>query len=157
MKASFWTKALLTLTVFAVFFAAAADDADARRGRFVAPKKTYTEQPKKAQEPAGTVNRADSGTNPGAKAGAHPTGAAGTAGTKRGSFGDGGFLKGLMIGGLAGFLFGSLFAHMGFLGELLGLMINLLAIYFLFVLVRAAYRHFRDRRPPRPHETGRRY
>jgi predicted lipid-binding transport protein (Tim44 family) len=154
MKTSFWTKALLTLAVFAVFFAAAADDADARRGRFVAPKKTYTEQPKKMQDGAGTVNRSDSGTTSGTKAGANPTG---TAGTQRGSFGGGSFLKGLMIGGLAGFLFGSLFAHMGFLGELLGLMINLLAIYFLFVLVRAAYRYFRDRKPPRPHETGRRY
>ena len=157
MKTSFWTKALLVLTVFTVFFAAAADEADARRGRFVAPKKTYTEQPKKAQDNAGTVNRADSGTTSGTKAGANTTGTAGTAGTQRGLFGGGSFMKGLMIGGLAGLLFGGLFANMGFLGELLGLMINLLAIYFLFVLIRAAYLYFRDRKPPRRHESGRPY
>jgi len=58
-------------------------------------------------------------------------------------------MKGLMVGGLAGLLFGSLFAGMGFLGELLGLMINVLAIYFLFVIVRNVYRYFRDRKPPR--------
>jgi predicted lipid-binding transport protein (Tim44 family) len=149
MKSSIWTKALLVLTVFTVFFVTVADEADARRGRFVAPKKSFTETPKKAQDNAGQVSRSDSGTTTGTKAGANTTGAAGTAGTQRGFFGGGSFLKGLMIGGLAGLLFGSLFAGMGFLGELLGLMINVLAIYFLFVLVRNVYRYFRDRKPPR--------
>jgi hypothetical protein len=149
MKSSIWTKALLALTVFTVFFVAVADDADARRGRFVAPKKSYTEQPKKAQDNAANVNRSDSGTTAGQKSGANTTGGAGTAGTQRGLFGGGSFMKGLMVGGLAGLLFGSLFAGMGFLGELLGLMINVLAIYFLFVIVRNVYRYFRDRKPPR--------
>jgi predicted lipid-binding transport protein (Tim44 family) len=149
MKSSIWTKALVALTVFAVFFVTVADDADARRGRFVAPKKTYTEQPKKAQDNAGSVSRSDSGTSAGTKSGANTTTGAGTAGTQRGLLGGGSFMKGLMIGGLAGLLFGSLFADLGFLGELLGLMINVLAIYFLFVLVRNVYRYFRDRKPPR--------
>ena len=146
MKSSIWTKALLVLTVFTVFFVTVADEADARRGRFVAPKKSYTEQPKKAQDNVSNIDRTNSGTASGTKAGANPTG---TAGTQRGFFGGGSFMKGLMIGGLAGLLFGGLFANMGFMGELLGLMINVLAIYFLFVLVRSAYRYFRDRRPPR--------
>jgi predicted lipid-binding transport protein (Tim44 family) len=146
MKTSTWTKALLLLTVFTVFFVTVADPADARRGRFTAPKKTYTQQPKKAQDNVSNSDRAAAGTTSGTKAGANTTG---TAGTQRGFFSGGSFMKGLMIGGLAGLLFGSLFAGMGFLGDLLGLMINVLAIYFLFVLVRAAYRYFRDRKPPR--------
>lgn len=157
MKSSIWTKALLILTVFTVFFVTVADEADARRGRFVGPKKSYTETPKKAQDSPGQVSRSDAGANTGTKAGANTTGTAGTAGTQRGLFGGGGFLKGLMIGGLAGLLFGGLFANMGFLGELLGLMINVLAIYFLFVLIRSAWRYFRDRKPPRPHESRRPY
>jgi len=142
MKSSIWTKALLMLTVFTVFFVTVADPADARRGRFTAPKKTYTQQPKKAQDNVSSTDRTAAGT----KAGANTTGAAGT---QRGFFSGGSLMKGLMIGGLAGLLFGSLFAGMGFMGELLGLMVNVLAIYFLFVLVRAAYRYFRDRKPPR--------
>lgn len=148
MKSSTWTKALLLLTVFTVFFVTVAEPADARRGRFTAPRQTFKEQPKKIQDNnVSKTDRTASGTASSTKAGANTTG--GTAGTQRGFFGGGSFMKGLMIGGLAGLLFGSLFAGMGFFGELLGLMINVLAIYFLFVLIRAAYRYFRDRRPPR--------
>jgi predicted lipid-binding transport protein (Tim44 family) len=145
MKSSTWTKALLLLTVFTVFFVTVAEPADARRGRFTAPRQTFKEQPKKIQD--NNVSKTDrTAASPTSKAGAGTTG---TAGTQRGFFGGGSFMKGLMIGGLAGLLFGSLFAGMGFFGELLGLMINVLAIYFLFVLIRAVYRYFRDRRPPR--------
>ena len=158
MKASIWTKALLVLTVFTVFFVTLADPADARRGgKFVAPKKTYTEQPKKAQDNVSNSDRTNAGAATGSKAGANTIGSPGTAGTQRGFLGGGSFMKGLMIGGLAGLLFGGLFANMGFLGELLGLMINVLAIYFLFVLIRSVYRYFRDRRPQRPRESRRPY
>jgi hypothetical protein len=143
MKSSIWTKALLLLTVFTVFFVTVAETADARRGRFTAPRQTFKEQPKKVQD--NNVSNADR-TAAGTKTSANTTGAAGA---QRGFLGGGSFMKGLMIGGLAGLLFGSLFAGMGFFGELLGLMINVLAIYFLFVLVRAVYRYFRDRKTPR--------
>lgn len=149
-----WTKALLLLTVFTVFFAAVADPADARRGRFTAPKKSYTEQPKKAQDNVRNTDRTESGATAGTSSGTKAGTSAGT-NAQRGFFSGGSFMKGLMIGGLAGLLFGSLFAGMGFFGELLGLMINLLAIYFLFVLVRSVYQYFRNRK--RPQDTRRPY
>lgn len=46
-------------------------------------------------------------------------------------------MKGLMLGGLAGLLFGSLFAGMGMLGNILGLLINVAAIAaIVFFLVK---------------------
>lgn len=46
-------------------------------------------------------------------------------------------MKGLMLGGLAGLLFGSLFGGMGMLGNILGLLINALAIgAIIFFLVK---------------------
>lgn len=47
----------------------------------------------------------------------------------------GGFMRGLMLGGLAGLLFGGLLASMGLLGSFIGLAINILAIVVLIVLV----------------------
>lgn len=69
---------------------------------------------------------------------------------KRGFFSGGGLLKGMMIGGLAGLLFGSLFGGMGFLGNLLGFMINILALVVLFVLIRKVVLYFINRRKPNP-------
>lgn len=57
----------------------------------------------------------------------------------KGGLFSGGLMKGLMLGGLAGLLFGSLLANMGMLGSLLGLMINLAAIYVLFVVIRKVF------------------
>ena len=57
---------------------------------------------------------------------------AATTNTKRGFFSGGGLMRGLMIGGLAGMLFGGLFANMGFMGNILGLFINLIAIFVRF-------------------------
>ena len=49
----------------------------------------------------------------------------------------GGLMKGLMLGGLDGLLFGSLFAGMGMLGNILGLLINVAAIAaIVFFLVK---------------------
>lgn len=70
-------------------------------------------------------------------------------------FSGGSFMKGLMIGGLAGMLFGGLFGNMGFFGEILGLLVNLMALFALFMLVVMIFRKFKDRRkPPRP-DSGR--
>lgn len=60
--------------------------------------------------------------------------------TKKGGFFSGGSLmKGLFVGGLAGLLFGSLFANMGILGSVLGFAINMLAIFFLIFLIRKVF------------------
>lgn len=47
---------------------------------------------------------------------------------------SGGLMKGLMMGGLAGLLFGSLFGGMGFLGSILGLLVNVGAILLVVFL-----------------------
>ncbi|MDN4607731.1 hypothetical protein [Sporosarcina highlanderae] len=59
--------------------------------------------------------------------------------TPKGGFFSGGLMRGLFIGGLAGLLFGSLFANMGMLGSILGLMINMLAIVFIISLIRKIF------------------
>ena len=57
--------------------------------------------------------------------------------TKATSSNKGGLMKGLMLGGLAGLLFGSLFGGMGMLGNILGLLINAVAIgAIIFFLVK---------------------
>jgi predicted lipid-binding transport protein (Tim44 family) len=61
-------------------------------------------------------------------------------------FNTGGLMKGLMIGGLAGLLFGSLFANMGVLGSILGLMVNILGIMILFSVIRKIYVLFKNKR-----------
>lgn len=134
--------------LFTVFAAFTAETADARRGGFKSPKKSYTQTPNRAQD---NVNRSDSATS---KPAAGTT--AGTANTNRGFFSGGSLMKGMMIGGLAGLMFGSMFAGMGFMGDFLGLLINVLAIYLLFVAARAVFRYFRDKKqnpadPRRPY------
>lgn len=62
-----------------------------------------------------------------------------TTAKKKGGFTSGGLMKGLFIGGLAGLLFGSLFANMGILGSLLGFAINAIAIIFLVVIIRKIF------------------
>lgn len=58
---------------------------------------------------------------------------------KGGFFSGGSFMKGLMLGGLAGLLFGGLLSNMGFFGSLLGLFINVLAIVVLIVIIRKVF------------------
>ncbi|MHC0036391.1 hypothetical protein [Pseudoneobacillus sp. C159] len=59
---------------------------------------------------------------------------------------SGGFMKGLMVGGLAGLLFGSLFANMGFLGSILGFLINMIAIVFLISIIRKVYVMYKNKK-----------
>ncbi|KEQ24311.1 hypothetical protein [Paenibacillus tyrfis] len=103
-------------------------------------KKSYTPSSSNTtQTPNNGINK----TEPAASK--SPTGTAATPAKKPGFF-SGGLMKGLMIGGLAGLLFGSLFGGMGFLGDLLGLMVNVLAIVVLFVVIRKIFVYFRDRK-----------
>jgi predicted lipid-binding transport protein (Tim44 family) len=64
----------------------------------------------------------------------------------RGFFSGGGLMRGLLIGGIAGMLFGGMFGNMGALGNIFGLLINVLAIYFLFVIIRNIVVYFIQRR-----------
>ncbi|MBP2078478.1 hypothetical protein [Oceanobacillus polygoni] len=61
---------------------------------------------------------------------------------KSGGFMSGGLMKGLMLGGLAGLLFGGLLGNLGMLGSLLGLAVNILAIVILFAIVRKIFTFF---------------
>ncbi|MGN7357164.1 hypothetical protein ACTHPF_07325 [Paenibacillus sp. SAF-054] len=141
MKNKSLKKWIMIIMAFTFFFAISvpADSADARRGGgsgFRSGKSSFTNTPKKST----TTDNVKKSTNTNNS----------TAGTtaKRGFFSGGGFMKGLMIGGLAGMLFGGMFGNMGFLGNVFGLIINLLAIYVVIMLVVAAVRAFKNRRKP---------
>ena len=66
--------------------------------------------------------------------------------TKSPSANKGGLMRGLLVGGVAGLLFGSLFANMGMLGSILGFMINAAAIIFLVVIIRKVFGLLRARK-----------
>ncbi|OAB46733.1 hypothetical protein [Paenibacillus antarcticus] len=134
-------KWLMVVMMFTLIFAtvAPATSVDAKRGGggFKSGTKSFTNTPKKS-----TTNSNVSKTTTNNK-----TNAAGTP-AKRGFFSGGGLMKGLMIGGLAGMLFGGMFGGMGMLGNILGLMINVLAVVVLISLAMAGYRAYKNRRKP---------
>ncbi|MBY0010139.1 hypothetical protein [Paenibacillus typhae] len=133
-------RVMMIVMAFTLFFAVTAPDfADARRGGgFKSGSRGFTTTPKKST--TDNVRKSDSTTGTTA-------GTAGTAGTaKRGFFSGGSLMKGMMIGGLAGFLFGSMFAGMGAFGNILGFLVNMLAIYLVVVLVMSFFRRRRERR-----------
>ncbi|MFS0862779.1 hypothetical protein [Fredinandcohnia sp. 179-A 10B2 NHS] len=66
--------------------------------------------------------------------------------TPKGGLMSGGLMKGLMLGGLAGFLFGGLLSNMGVLGSFFGLMINIIAIYVLFSVIRKIFNLVRKKK-----------
>lgn len=127
----------VAFTLFFTLFSGFANDADARRGGgFKSSPKSYTTTPKKSTDSnSSTMNSTNRSKN---------TTAGSTA--NRGFFSGGSFFKGLMIGGLAGMLFGGMFGNMGMFGDLLGLVINLFAIYILFIAARGIYRMIRQRK-----------
>lgn len=123
--------------VFAVAAPSPVEAAKPRSGTYKSPKSTY-------QQPAPKTGDGISKTQPGTDAGTKAPGTT-TTSPSRGFFG-GGFAKGLFIGGLAGMLFGGMFGNMGFLGNILGLMVNVLAIVFLFMIIRSIVSYFVNRR-----------
>jgi predicted lipid-binding transport protein (Tim44 family) len=128
-------KGFILMLVFSVLFAfTAAGTVDAKRGGMKSPRQSFTQTPKKSTE---NVQKSSPNTTAGAAAGT-------TAG--RGFFSGGSMMKGLMIGGLAGLMFGSMFSGMGFMGNFFGLIINLLAIYILFMVIRSIVVYFRNKR-----------
>ncbi|WP_405097230.1 hypothetical protein [Oceanobacillus sp. FSL H7-0719] len=64
----------------------------------------------------------------------------------KGGFMSGGLMKGLMLGGLAGLLFGGLLGNMGILGSMLGLLVNGLAIIFLVSVAMRIYQFFKKKK-----------
>lgn len=144
-------KMLMIMMAFTLIFAVTSPGlVDAKRGGgFKSGPRSYTPAPKKStdnvQRSGDTTGTNKSGTTAGTTA-------------NRGFFSGGSFMKGLMIGGLAGMLFGGLFGGMGFLGNLLGLAVNLLAIYVIIAIGVALYRRFKRRPQPNDdHYRGGRY
>lgn len=58
---------------------------------------------------------------------------------KKNSFFSSRLMKGLMLGGLAGLIFGSLLSSMGMLGSVLGLLVNVLAIIVIIAIIRKIF------------------
>ena len=128
---------LALLLVFAVTVPEGMADAKPRfGGSYKSPRRSYTPP---AQRPSDGVSKTEPGrpqtTTPGA----------GAARTNRGFFSGGGLMRGLLVGGLAGMLFGGIFANMGMMGNILGLFVNLLGLYLLFVIIRGIVRYFGGR------------
>jgi len=133
-------KLLFALLSIALVFAAAsplADHADAKP-RYRSPSRSYNPDAPKQTAPARNADRTDDGAT------ANRPGAA-TPGAGRTGFGGGGLMRGLMLGGLAGLLFGGLLSGLGGFGALLGLAVNVLGIVVLFLIARKLYRMFVNR------------
>ncbi|MGG4491138.1 hypothetical protein [Metabacillus idriensis] len=54
----------------------------------------------------------------------------------------GGIMRGLLYGGIAGLLLGSMLGHLGLLGGILGLLINLFALFLIILVIRKVFRLF---------------
>jgi predicted lipid-binding transport protein (Tim44 family) len=145
---------LIVMALTVVFSLTLAPTVDAAKrggfgGGYKSPKKSYSPTPTK---PADNVNKVEPGkttTTPGV---AKP----GTTNPNRGFFTGGGLMRGLMIGGIAGLLFGTMFANLGAFGDFLGLLVNVLAIYILFIAIRGIYRYMKNQNKPNPNDSYRR-
>jgi predicted lipid-binding transport protein (Tim44 family) len=108
------------------------------KGTYKSPRKSFTPTtPQKAPTDNVTRNQPGSPTT--------KTPGVTTPNTNRGFF-SGGIMKGLLIGGLAGMLFGGMFGGMGNFGNILGFLVNILAIYFLFVIIKSIVIYFINRK-----------
>jgi predicted lipid-binding transport protein (Tim44 family) len=134
-------KGLLVMIAFALFLTFGLGQADAakRGGGFKSPKQSYTTTPKK---PAASESTSGTKTNTGAT-----TSKTGTTASK-GFFGGGSFMKGMLVGGIAGMLFGGMMGSMGGMGQFFGLIINLLAIFVLVRIVISLFRMFKKKNNP---------
>lgn len=69
---------------------------------------------------------------------------------------NGGFMRGMMYGGLAGLLFGGLLAGMGGLGPLFGMAINIIGILLLFMVISKVISMIKQRNRTREEDQWRR-
>ncbi|KAA9006357.1 hypothetical protein F4V43_05205 [Paenibacillus spiritus] len=140
-------RVLMIMMAFTLFFATSVHDlADARKGGgFKSGVRSYQTTPKKSTQSG--VSKSDSSST--------KSGTAAAQTKKRGFFSGGSLMKGIMIGGIAGLLFGGMFANMGAFGSFLGLMVNMLALYLVVVLVLSFFRRRRERRRYEAQREGR--
>lgn len=131
-----WIALFVALAVFVAPLAFGADDVEAKKS-YRSSKKSFNNN----VTPDKSNNNLNSNTNSGVNS-SKTTGTTSTTATRTG----GGFLSGLMFGGLAGFLFGSMFDGLGAFGALLGLMVNALAIVALIGIVMAAFTYVKNSR-----------
>jgi predicted lipid-binding transport protein (Tim44 family) len=141
-----WKKALLVLSLFAFTIAITVpvNSADARPRSFSSGKKSFSNTPSKSQ----------SGVSSNSTTNKSSASSAGTS-TNRGLFGGGSFMKGMMIGGLAGMLFGGMFGS-GVFGNMMGLLINVIALFVLFAVFRGIYDAIKRRRNPQHQDPNNR-
>lgn len=138
-------KLLLVMMTFTLLFSAASAAVPAQASAatiqlvkgYKSPKGTF-------KQPATNPNAGVSKTQP--STGIKDPATAGTTPAPKRGFTAGGFARGLFLGGLAGMLFGGLFGNMGFLGSILGLFVNIMAIVFLFMIIRRIFSYFTNRR-----------
>jgi len=136
-----WKKTLILLTLFAFTLSFAAplmEDAEAKT-RFSSGKRSFTTTPKKADD---NVMQSNSGSGKGTTG---ATSARNGAGANGGALGSGGFWKGMALGGLAGLLLGGMLGS-GFFAELVGFLINAMALLLLFMLAMHLYHRFIERK-----------
>lgn len=122
------------MAFFLLMFVVAPSTMDAKpRGGFKSGTKSYN-----STTPKSNFNQSNSGTSKNMGTTGNPTG-------KKGFFSGGSFLGGMMMGGIAGMLFGSMLGT-GFMANMFGLLINVAAIFILFAVIRSIYRYFVNRR-----------
>ncbi|RYL94792.1 hypothetical protein EWI07_04095 [Sporolactobacillus sp. THM7-4] len=68
-------------------------------------------------------------------------------------FTSGGFMRGMIFGGLSGLLFGSLLSHFGGFGMMAGFLINVLAVLAIIALIRYLITGFANRQRRRNEDT----
>ncbi|RHW38237.1 preprotein translocase subunit Tim44 [Lysinibacillus yapensis] len=114
------------------------DDAEtAEAKRYKSGKKSYNNNPGTTNN---NIQKNDNGTNSTVnKSTTNNNNKSATTNPNKGGFFSGGLMRGLFIGGLAGLLFGSLFADMGLLGNILGFAINAAAIIFIVFICMKIY------------------
>ncbi|HEY8529324.1 MAG TPA: hypothetical protein VIL22_06555 [Paenibacillaceae bacterium] len=151
-----WKKTLILLSLFAFTLSLAAplmEDAEAKP-RFSSGKRSFTTTPKKADDNV-MQNNSGSGTGTTGTVARNGAGTAGT-GTTPGTLAGGGFWKGMAVGGLAGLLLGGMLGS-GFWAELVGFLINAMALLLLFMLAMHLYHRFMERKrrqEPDPRNRG---
>jgi predicted lipid-binding transport protein (Tim44 family) len=133
--------ALILVASMMIFSVTAPGMADAKsRGSYKSPKSSIKPEANKTTTPTNNATKPDAASSTKTT----PTSPA-TAAQKPGFF-SGGLMKGLLIGGLAGMLFGGLFGGLGALGNILGFLVNIAAIFVLVALVIRVVAYFRNRK-----------
>jgi predicted lipid-binding transport protein (Tim44 family) len=143
-----WKRALLLLSLFAFTIAVTVpvDSADARPRSFSSGKKSFSKTPSHSQN---SVSKSST-TNKSSASSAGTT-------ANRGFFSGGSFMRGMMIGGLAGMFFGSMFGGMGAIGNIFGFLVNVIALFVLFAVFRGIYDAIKRRRQPHNPNNDRRW